>query len=255
MLAIDLSGKSIIVTGAAKGIGEATAVTLAEAGAKVAVVDIDETGIKGTAEEINKKGGIAWAIRTDVTDIDQINRMVEKVIQKFGAVDVLVNSAAIIIPRVPFYEIDLNDWDKIYKVDVKGVFLCCRAVAPHMMERKKGKIINIGSVAGKIPRLNMAAYCSAKAAVIHFSKVLALELAPYNINVIAHCPGTTGTDMVLDTLTGGDPEKLQQWLDGIPLGRLAKPEDQANLIAFLASDLANHITGQAINVDGGQVMW
>lgn len=255
MLKIDLSGKTIIVTGAAKGIGKETALTLAEAGAKVAAVDIDEAGVRVTVGEIVKNGGTAVAIKADVTSVDKVNEMVEKTIECYGTIDVLVNSAAIIIPRLPFYEIDLEDWDKIYEVDVKGVFLCCRAVVPHMIKRKRGKIINIGSVAGKIPRLNMAAYCSAKAAVIHLSKVLALELAPHNINVIAHCPGTTGTDMVLDTLTGGDPAKLQQWLDGIPLGRLAEPRDQAYLVAFLASDLANHITGQSINVDGGQVMW
>ncbi|HRZ90293.1 MAG TPA: SDR family oxidoreductase, partial [Spirochaetia bacterium] len=110
-------------------------------------------------------------------------------------------------------------------------------------------------VAGKIQRLNMAAYCAAKASVIHFSKVAAFELAPHGVRVIAQCPGTTATDMVLKTITGGDPEALAKWLAGIPMGRLAEPEDQARLTAFLISDLASHITGQAINVDGGQVMW
>lgn len=255
MLQIDLSGRTVLVTGAAKGIGKAVALTLASCGAKTALLDLDGAGVQRGAEEITAAGGTAVWVQADVTDERAVNDAVAQIKAQLGAVDTLVNVAAILIPRAPFYEIDLRDWEATFNVDVKGVFLCCRAVVGDMMAARRGKIVNIASVAGKIPRRNMAAYCSAKAAVIHLSKVLALELAEHQINVIAHCPGTTATDMVLKTLTGGDADALQKIQNGIPLGKLATPQEQANLIAFLVSDLADHITGQAINVDGGQVMW
>jgi len=252
---IDLSGRVCLVTGAASGIGRAIAVTLASCGARVVAADIDAKGLKETTAQIAGSGGTAITVEVDVTDYSRVQAMVEQTVGALGPVDVLVTSAAVLIPPRSFHTIDAVDWQRIYDVDVKGMFYCCKAVAPQMIERRKGKIINLGSVAGKIPRLNMAAYCSAKAAVIHLTKVIALELAPFGINVICHCPGTTETDMVMKTITGGSPEQLQKWLDGIPLGRFATPQDQADVVAFLASDYARHITGQAINVDGGQVMW
>jgi NAD(P)-dependent dehydrogenase (short-subunit alcohol dehydrogenase family) len=156
---------------------------------------------------------------------------------------------------VPFYEIDMQDWDTVFAVNVRGLFLCCKAVAPDMIARRKGRIINIASEAAKIPKVNMAAYSASKAAVINLSKALALEMAPYNVNVVALCPGTTDTDLVTQKLAGGDREVIRKVELSIPLGRLASPEDQAWMVAFLSSDLSKHITGQAINVDGGQVMY
>ena len=252
---IDLKGRPVFVTGAAKGIGRAIAKVLAECGAPVAVADLDEAGARETAAAVTAAGGKARAFKLDVTAEKAVGAALDAAEKELGPLYALVNSAAILIPPRPFHTIDLKDWEAIFSVDVKGLFLCCKAIAPRMIERRRGVIVNIGSVAGKIQRLNMAAYCAAKAAVIHFSKVAAFELAPHGVRVIAQCPGTTATDMVMKTITGGDPEALAKWLAGIPMGRLAEPEDQARLTAFLISDLASHITGQAINVDGGQVLW
>ncbi len=251
---IDLGGRVALVTGAASGIGCASAVTLGRCGAAVACADIDLTGVTSVAEAVKGNGGTAMALRADVSDYTSVEAMFNDAVAAFGHIDILVNSAAILIAPKPFHTIEAEEWDRVYAVDVRGLFFCCKAVAAQMIKRRSGKIINLGSVGGKIPRPNMAAYCSAKAAVIHLTKVIALELAPYNINVIAHCPGTTETGMV-ETITEGDPEQRARWLSGVPLGRFATPQDQANFVAFLASDLARHITGQAMNVDGGQVMW
>jgi NAD(P)-dependent dehydrogenase (short-subunit alcohol dehydrogenase family) len=254
MIRIDLGGRIALVTGAANGIGRAAAATLAQCGAVVACADIDLAGVEELAAAIGRDGGSAVALRVDVSDYASVEAMAGATVSALGPIDVLVNSAAILIPPKPFHTISAEEWDKVYAVDVRGIFFCCKAVAAQMIRQRHGKIVNLGSVGGKIPRLNMAAYCSAKAAVIHLTKVMALELAPYNINVIAHCPGTTETGMV-QTITEGDPAQRARWLSGVPLGRFATPQDQANFVAFLASDLAGHITGQAMNVDGGQVMW
>ena len=184
--------------------------------------------------------------------------MVDQIKKEYGTIHILVNNAGIFIP-MDFFDLDEETWDKTFSVNVKGIFLCSQAVSPLMIEQNYGRMINLSSIQAKIPSPKYMHYCSAKASVIHLTRVLALILAPHKITVNAIAPGPTGTEM-LDEIIKGDPqmERLiiegdaRQFRIGIPMGRIATPEDQAKAILLLASDAASHITGQTIHVDGGQ---
>jgi 3-oxoacyl-[acyl-carrier protein] reductase len=217
-----LKDKVTIVTGASSGIGREIALTFAQEGAKVVLAARREAKLKGVAREVLSRGGESLVVPTDVSREAQVRAMVGEALREFGRVDVLVNDAGM-GHWGPVIDFKAKEWDEVFDVNVKGTFLCCREVLPIMMEHKKGRIINISSDAGKIPFAECSAYCAAKAAVIAFSRCLALEMLPHNIGVHVICPGYVDTP----------------WYDNDPTApdrsRMLKAEDIAQLALYLAS--------------------
>lgn len=245
-----LRGKVAIVTGAAGTIGRAIATGFATEGATLVLFDLNRPGLEEALTTLGDADPAHRAYDFDIVDSRAVRSNVEAVIQDFGCIDVLVNNAGLVFRRTLF-EITEDEWDRVYGVNVKGPFLLTQAVARHMVGRGEGgKIINISSVAGKIARADKAHYASAKAALIHFTRCCAMELGPHGINVNAVCPGPTDTPMIVHPVSDDYIRKHR-----IVLGKIAKPEDQAAAVLFFASPAADHITGQVINVDGGEVMW
>lgn len=247
-------GRVAVVTGGAMGIGYAIASRLARAGYDVAVADIDSAGAERVAEELRRLGRKAVAVHGDVGDRACALRMMQAAARDLGEVDLLVNNAGIarLGPLVSFPE---ADWREIFRVNVDGVFFCCQAVLPPMMARRRGNIVNISSWNGKLGAPNFGAYSATKAAVISLTQALAREVASSGIRVNAVCPGVVaGTPMRKEVERQGQAFGLpasSERAKAIPLGRLAVPEDIANMVAFLASDEAAYMTGQAVNVTGG----
>ena len=265
---MDLNGKAAVVTGAGRGIGRAIAEKMAEYGARVVVADLAVDAVVRVAEDLTQDGHEAEAIAVDVTRASSVDRMVRGTVARFGQVDILVNNAGVI--AAPGWE-DRNrpndrDWDVIYSVNVKGVAKTTDAAVRRMRQRQYGKIVNIASVAGRQGAPGNPPYNVSKAGVISLTQAYAQELASDNINVNAICPGLLWTPMWeriarrtirLDESMGRiSPRRAFERIVGerIPLGREQTPEDIGNLAVFLASDLAENITGQAINVNGGSRM-
>lgn len=255
-----LDDKIAIVTGAGRGIGEAISVRLAKEGADIVVADINFNNAKRTVEKIKAIGRRALVVKVDVSKSNDIERMVDLTLEKFGKIDILCNNAGITIINsvVDFKE---EQWDRMLNINLKGVFLCSRAVAKIMIKQKSGKIINTSSDSGKTGYALFASYNASKFGVIGFTQGLAKELAPYGITVNAVCPGIVKTKMwdYVDEELGkrwGLPkgEALKMHIKQIPLGRLETPGDVAGVVAFLASKDADYMTGQAINVTGGREM-
>jgi NAD(P)-dependent dehydrogenase (short-subunit alcohol dehydrogenase family) len=258
---IDLSGKNVAVTGGANGIGQAICTEFANHGANVAVCDINYDAAQKTAEEICAFGKSAVAVKVDVTNEADVNAMIENVVAKFGSLDVLCNNAGIINSMKKVEDITAQEWDKMFEVNSKGVFLCCKAVIPQMRKQNYGRILNTASQAGKTGIPLLGHYCASKAAVILLTKTLALELATENIHVNSVCPGSVDTDMttleteIVSKATGEDPAVIKKmWTDAVPMKKLASPRDIAKVFVFLASEYADYMTGQAVNVSGGQMM-
>ncbi len=253
-----LTDRVAIVTGAAHGIGHATALALAAAGADVAVVDIDKAAAEKTAAAVTALGRKSLALATDVGDLASIDQMVSRVAQNFGRIDVLVNNAGV-TRRAYIMDLTEADWDRIMRVNGKGVFFCLQRVAREMIPRRSGAIVNIASIAGKgYVGASNAIYAGSKGAVIGMTRMAALQLARHNINVNAICPGTTVTALSNDNLASRAKEEgvtveemTRRRNANIPLGRANDPEDVAALAVFLASPGARNITGQSLNVDGG----
>jgi meso-butanediol dehydrogenase / (S,S)-butanediol dehydrogenase / diacetyl reductase len=251
-------GRGVVVTGAAQGMGRAIAKGFLTEGARAVLCDVNEDGVRETAEELGTKG-TAFAVRCDVTSSGDVEDLVAAAIDHLGAVDVFVNNAGTITMR-QVVELGEDEWDLVMDVNAKGVFLCTRAILPHMLDRKSGAIVNIASQAGKRGYKLFAHYCASKAAVIVFSKGVALEVAPH-VRINCVCPGIVNTDMMEreyaweQAMTGEPKESIQKrWMSGIPMGRFQEPEHIARVAMFLASDDASEMTGQAINVTGGMVM-
>lgn len=244
-----LENKVAIVTGGGRGLGQAFCLRMAGEGAKVVVADIMEQEAQQTAAEIRAKGGSAISIKVDVTDEVGTIRMAEETIKKFGRIDALVNNAAYYygIARKPFYEISSEEWDRAMSVNVKGTWLCCKAVFPQMKTQKKGKIINLSSDTVFAPTKGMIHYVVSKAAIIGVTRVLAGELGQHGICVNAIAPGFTDTP-ASRTITS--VEKFD--VSSIPLGRVGLPEDVVGSVIFLASDDSDFISGQTIIIDGGR---
>jgi len=246
-----------MVTGASRGIGRATALSFAREGAKV-VVNYHREKIKAedVVEEIETRGGTSLAIQADVGDRRAVESMVEEALEELGAIDILVNNAGVAMGRGSLLEFKEEEFDPMWRVNVKGVLHCSRAVAPYMIERRYGKIVNIASVAGLGTALlpgNML-YASTKAAVIILTKRLALELGQYGINVNAIAPGLIQTDMSLGHRTPEErARRISYFKEKSILQRIGEPEDIANASLFLASDESSFITGQVITVDGGRI--
>ena len=274
-----LENKAAIVTGGGRGIGRGIVHCLAEEGADVMVVDIDSDTAGTVADEIRAMGRRSLAIQADVTNSGQVDRVVRETLNTLGKMDILVNNvggggvarhrtgtAPSRIAR-RFVDIDEDVWDNTFELNAKTQFLMCRAVAPHFMEQNSGKIVNIGSWLGQKPgNLQLFAYSIAKSASIHFTKMLATELAEYNINVNCVCPGDVltpaiekGFQMRIQSnpeLAGKTPRDLFTELikPRTPLKRLQSPEDMGRAVVFLVSEDARNITGHILNVDGGQIM-
>ncbi len=250
----DITGNVAIVTGAASGIGRAIALDLAGLGASVVAADKAIGGAQEVAKEIESAGGIAIAAETDVTDKKEVEQMVQKTIERFGKIDILVNNAGI-IARSSVMDIHEEELDRTFDVNLKGVVLCSQAAARNMIERKSGKIVNVGSsLSSRASVCNLsgggADYCASKAAVQAITRSLAMELGPCGINVNAVAPGVTNTPMH----EGLWEMAAAYYQNSVPLGRLAEPEDIADVVVFLVTDAARYITGQTIHVNGGQIM-
>lgn len=275
----DLGGRVALVTGAGgeRGIGRAIALRLAREGADVVVNDVvaqpyagtgtDWGGVPAVVREIESLGRHALGVLADVADAGQVEAMVRQALERFGQIDILVNNAGSRPgrDRVPVVELEEEAWDEVQRVNVKGTFLCCRAVARAMVRRgADGKIINIASTAGKKGTARYAAYCASKFAVVGFTQALALELAPFRIQVNALCPGLVETERVGCIAAALAPEgtaveayreqMLREAAATVPLGRVGCPEDIAGMAALLASSEAEYLTGLSIPVAGGEVM-
>jgi len=264
---VKLEGKVAIVTGGGRGIGRGIVQCLADEGADIAIPDLDMEHAEAAVEALQAQGRRALAIRTDVRSNADASRLAGAVLEHFGRIDILVNNAGVVSQRrgLPFTNLDDEDWDFCYEVNLKGVFIVSKAIVPAMKEREAGKIVNIASIAGRQGVESIPHYAASKAGVISFTQALAKELGPFNINVNAICPGLLWTPM-WEKLEGifrgsGDAAVVRERqvferaiARGTPLGREQTPEDIGKLAAFLCSEDARNITGQAINVDGGQLL-
>ncbi|MDI3094372.1 3-oxoacyl-[acyl-carrier-protein] reductase [Priestia megaterium] len=245
-----LQGKVAVVTGASRGIGRAVAIELGKLGAKV-VVNYSGSEAKAleVVDEIKGLGTDAIAVQANVTESDSVQAMIKEAISTFGSVDILVNNAGITRDNL-LMRMKEDEWDDVINTNLKGVFLCTKAVTRQMMKQRAGRIINISSIVGVSGNAGQANYVAAKSGVIGLTKTTAKELASRNITVNAVAPGFIATDMT-DKL---NEEVQAEMLKQIPLASFGQPEDVANAVAFLASDASRYITGQTIHVDGGMVM-
>lgn len=249
-----LRNKVALVTGAAKGIGRTIAEAFAENGANVVAADIIDEGAKEIAGRINSKGAPkAIAVTLDVSNPQEVESAFEQTIREFGKIDILVNNAAILKAHL-IIDFPLKDWQDVFRVNMEGTFLCSRAASRIMIKQRKGGcIINIAAASARKADRKHAAYSSSKAAIICFTRILALELGEYGIRANAILPGATFTEMlreVFDKVPGIREELIAK----TALGKLGEPQDQANAALFLASDLASHITGEYLIVSGGEFM-
>lgn len=246
---LGLKDKVALVTGTGSqiGFGKAIALTMAREGCDVICNDIDIEGAKQTAAEVKALGRKAIAIKADVTKSAEVNDMVKTALKEFGRIDILVNNAGHAFARGPFAEQKEEDWDKDINLNLKGVMICAKAVLPNMLERKTGKIVNISSGAAKRGGPFVEAYGAAKSAVGGFTKSLALAIASQGINVNCIAPAIAVTNFIGGKMTPG----VQRMIDEIPQKRATVPQDVANMVAFLASDVSAHVTGQMFSVDGG----
>jgi 3-hydroxybutyrate dehydrogenase len=254
-----LNDTTAFVTGGGRGIGRAIALALSGAGARVVVTDRTETGAADVAAQVVERGGRALAVRCDVTDPAAVAAAVARARDDFGPVDVLVNNAGF-AESAPITALDENLWNQTLAVNLTGTYLCTRAVLPDMLARRRGRIINIASTAGRVGYRYVAAYCAAKHGVVGFTKAVALEVAAKGITVNAVCPGYADTPMTEASIkriaekTGRSVAEARKALEAVsPQQRLFQPEEIAALVVFLAGDEARGITGQAINIDGGEV--
>ncbi len=249
-----LEGQVGIVTGGGQGLGKTFCHAFAEAGADIVVAEINpETG-PGTVAEIEAQGRRALFVETDVRDQVSVDRMVAEALAKFGKIDFLMNNAGI-VQHLEAEKVELDDWRNVLDVNLTGVFACAQAVGRHMISRRSGRIINIASMSGLIVNYpqRQASYNASKAAVIHLTKSLAAEWAPYNIRVNAIAPGYMNTAMAQPFFD--DPEYGGVWIDAIPMKRPGEPEELGPVAVFLASDASSYMTGETVVVDGGYTIW
>ncbi len=245
-----LKDRVAIVTGAARGIGKAVALTLIREGAKVALVDVERERLEALKEDIEKKGGQAAAFVCDITKSSEVLAMVQQALANFGRIDILVNNAGI-IRRGTIETVTEEDWDRVIAVNLKGTFNCSKAVVETMKKQRYGKIINVSSIAGKMGDITSApGYGPSKAGIDALTKTLARQLASYGINVNGVAPHAIETEMSAQW----SEERRKEIIASIPLGRLGKPEDVAEAVLFLASDQASFITGEILDVNGGAWM-
>lgn len=246
---LDISGKTVVITGASRGIGEVLARRFAAEGTRVSLWDRDQEGLSRVAEELRRTGANAHECLCDVSVEKDVATATSRVIEHFGSLDVLVNNAGI-APSGSIETMDPIAWDETYAVNVRGVFLCSRAVIPQMKKQRAGRILNASSFAAIIPSYSFAAYASSKAAVISFTRVLAAELGPWNITANAYAPGMIPTQM--NRFAEAPEERKRQLLDTLTIRRWGSADDIASLLIFLSSDHAGYVTGSLIDTSGGK---
>ncbi len=251
---MNFQGKVAIITGAGGGIGRGIALKFGSLGACVVVADVKLDGAKKTVALLAGEGAKGLSLGTDITDRAQVQEMVQSTLRTFGQVDILVNNAGWDLIE-PFLQNSPEFWEKVIAINLKGPIFCTRAVLDHMTSRKYGKIVNISSDAGRVGSTGEAVYSACKGGMIAFTKTIAREMARYQINVNCVCPGPTETPL-LSQMTGGEigAKIIAAMIRAVPFRRLAKPEDIAGAVAFLASEEANFITGQTLSVSGGLTM-
>jgi 3-oxoacyl-[acyl-carrier protein] reductase len=254
-----LAGKVAGVTGAARGIGQAICVRLAKEGASIAALDIAD--VSETVVSCRKVGADALGFELDVTVKGKIVDSVERIVARWGRLDIWVNNAGV-FDNTPTVELHEEQWDRVSDINYKAMYLCAQAVIPHMIKKGWGRFVNMSSMAGKMAYPKEIAYCSTKSAVLGLTRALAIELGGKGVTANAICPGPIRTEMLVSThqkLAAEHGVTLAEWdvrvLDTIPVGRFGEPDDVAALVAFLASDEASFINGQAINIDGGMVFY
>lgn len=244
-----LLNKVAVVTGGASGIGRAIALAFAREGADIVIADVVLQDAEKVAGEVRSLGRKALPVKTDVSDRIDVNRMVEETLKVFKKIDILVNNAGIIKPA-PLENLSEEDWDRVIDVNLKGQFLCGQAVGRKMIDQKEGTIVNTASLSGATPELWSGSYSPSKAGVISLTQQMAIEWAKYNIRVNAISPGAVLTPLTMSFYP--TKEEYERRQKAIPLGRFAEPEDIAKTVVFLASDESAYITGEIVNVDGGQ---
>lgn len=250
---MEFQDRVALVTGGASGIGRATCLALAARGARVAVADINTQGAEQVAEEIRRQDREALAVGMDVTNRAHVAQAVQQVLDRWGRVDVLVNAAG--WDRiVPFLESTEDLWDRVININFRGVLNTCHVVLPHMVQRGGGVVVNISSDAGRVGSSGETVYSGAKGAVIAFSKALAREVARHNIRVNVVAPGITDTPLLQQIIQAGNEKLIDAIVRSTPLRRMARPEEVADAVVFLASDRASFITGQTLSVSGGLTM-
>jgi NAD(P)-dependent dehydrogenase (short-subunit alcohol dehydrogenase family) len=247
------AGKVAFVTGAAGGIGRATALAFAREGAGVVVADVSEQGNQETARMIEEAGGRALAVRCDVTRSEDAKAALDKAVETFGRLDVAFNNAGVEQPIMPAADLTEEEWDRIVAINLRGVFLCMKHEIPLMLEQGGGAIVNTSSGAGVKGFAGQAAYCAAKYGIVGLSKAAALDYAKANIRVNAVCPGIIETPM-MDRFSGGTSEGRERVIAQEPVGRMGKSEEIAAAVLWLCSDAASFVTGHAMVVDGGQTV-
>jgi meso-butanediol dehydrogenase/(S,S)-butanediol dehydrogenase/diacetyl reductase len=257
---LGLKGKIAIVTGGARGIGKSTVEGFVNEGTSVVISDILFDAAQELAEKLTKDGAKVLAVKTDVSQKSDADNLVAATLKEFGKIDILVNAAGIVRDN-KFVDIEEEEWDRILNINTKGVYLVTRAVVPHMIAARQGKIVNFSSLAGKRGGVGLTHYSATKFAIIGITQTLARELAEYNINVNSVCPGVVRTamwELLLDARAkrqGVTREQVwNEWMEQIPLKRPQTPEDIANVVLFLSSEVSKNVTGEAINVNGGFLM-
>jgi len=248
-----LKDKVAIITGGGGGIGRAVCLRFAEEGAKLAILDFDKEAAQEAAQLVTDAGGTARVWTADITDSDAVDRVVGEIWDRFGTVDILVNTAGI-FRGAKVHEFPNDSWQETIDVNLNGTMYCTRAVTKIWMDRKMpGRVINFGSLSSYVAVEGSGAYCAAKAAVLLYTRVAGLELARYGINVNCVAPGPVDTPM-LDQSVRTSPEREAEWLAKMPIGRFLKPEEIAAVVTFLASDDASSLVGECIACDGGYVI-